>query len=76
MIKNNNVKDYNLFKFVQAILKKLEENKTDKISNELSDKYNELILKREKKINEKDIKNNEDYLKIRLTEANKIYIDL
>ena len=76
MIKNNNVKDYNLFKFDQAILKKLEENKTDKISNELRDKYNELILKKEKKINEKDIKNNEDYLKIRLTEANKRYIDL
>ena len=65
-----------MFKFEQAILKKLEENKTDKISNELRDKYNELILKKEKKINEKDIKNNEDYLKIRLSETNKRYIDL
>ena len=76
IIKNNNVKDYNLFKFDQAIIKKLEENNNDKISNELKDKYNELILKKEKKINEKDIKNNEDYLKLRLTEANKRYIDL
>ena len=76
MIKNNNVKDYNLFKFDQAIIKKLEENNEVKISNELRDKYNELILKKEKKITEKDIKNNEDYLKLRLTEANKRYIDL
>ena len=76
MIKNNNIKDYNLFKFDQGIIKKLEENNKDKMSNELRDKYNELILKKEKKINEKDIKNNEDYLKMRLTEANKRYIDL
>ena len=76
MIKNNNVKDYKLLKFEHAIIKKLEENKKEQISNELKDKYNELILKKEKKLDEKDIKNNEDYLKIRLTDANKRYIDL
>ena len=58
IIKNNNVKDYNLLKFDQAIIKKLGNNK-EQISNDLREKYNELILKKEKKINEKDIKNNE-----------------
>jgi hypothetical protein len=75
IIKNNNVKDYNLLKFDQAIIKKLENNK-EKISNELRNKYNELILKKEKQINEKEIKNNEEYLKLRLTEENKKYKDL
>ena len=75
IIKNNNVKDYNLLKFDQAIIKKLGNNK-EQISNDLREKYNELILKKEKKINEKDIKNNEEYLKLRLTEENKKYKDL
>lgn len=75
IIKNNNVNDYNLLKFDQAIIKKLENNK-EKISNELRNKYNELILKKEKQINEKEIKNNEEYLKLRLTEENKKYKDL
>jgi hypothetical protein len=75
IIKNNNIKDYHLFKFDEDIIKKLENN-NEKLSKELKDKYNELILKREKKINEKDIKNNEEYLKMRLTEQNKKYKDL
>ena len=75
IIKNNNIKDYHLFKFDVEIIKKLEK-KDEKLSKELKDKYNELILKKENKINDKDIKNNEDYLKLRLTEQNKIYKDL
>ena len=75
IIRNNNVKDYRMLKFDQIIIQKLEKKK-EKISNELRDKYNELILKKEKDIAEADIKNNEDYLKLRLTEGNKKYKDL
>ena len=75
IIKNNNVKDYKMLNFEQNIIQKLENNK-GKISNELRDKYNELIIDKEKKIDEKDIKNNEGYLKLRLNEANKKYKDL
>ena len=75
IIKNNNVKDYKMLNFEQNIIQKLENNK-GKISNELRDKYNELIIDKEKKIDEKDIKNNEGYLKLRLNEGNKKYKDL
>ena len=75
ILKNNNIKDYHLFKFDVDIIKKLEK-KDEKFSKELKDKYNELILKKEKNVEEKDIKNNEEYLKLRLTEQNKIYKDL
>ena len=75
IIKNNNVKDYKMLNFEQNIIQKLENNK-GKISNELRDKYNELIIDKEKKIDEKDIKNNEGYLKLRLNEENKKYKDL
>ena len=75
IIKNNNVKDYKMLKFEQAIIQKLENNK-EKISNELRDKFNELILKKEKNISESDIKNNDGYLLLRLTENNKKYKDL
>ena len=75
ILKNNNIKDYHLFKFDVDIIKKLEK-KDEKLSKELKDKYNELILKKEKNVEEKDIKNNEEYLKLRLTEQNKIYKDL
>ena len=76
IINNNKVKDYQLLKFEQGIIKKLEGNDKGKVSNELRDKYNELILKKEKTFNEKDIKNNEEYLNLRLTENNKKYKDL
>ena len=75
IIKNNNVKDYKMLNFEQNIIQKLKNNK-GKISNELRDKYNELIIDKEKKIDEKDIKNNEGYLKLRLNEENKKYKDL
>ena len=75
IIKNNNVKDYKMLNFEQNIIQKLENNK-EKISNELRDKYNELIIDKEKKIDEKDIKNNEGYIKLRLNEENKKYKDL
>ena len=64
-----------MLNFEQNIIQKLENNK-GKISNELRDKYNELIIDKEKKIDEKDIKNNEGYLKLRLNEENKKYKDL
>jgi hypothetical protein len=75
-IKSSNVKDYQLMKFDQGIIKKLEDKNKGKVSNELRDKYNELILKKEKKYDEKDIKNNEEYLKLRLTEDNKRFKEL
>ena len=50
IIKNNNIKDYHLFKFDVEIIKKLEK-KDEKLSKELKDKYNELILKKSKKFN-------------------------
>ena len=76
IINNNKVTDYQLLKFEHAIAKKLEGNDKGKVSNELRDKYNELILKKEKTFNEKDIKNNEEYLKLRLIENNQKYKDL
>ena len=76
IINNSKVKDYQLLKFEHGIAKKLEGNDKGKVSNELRDKYNELILKKEKTFNEKDIKNNEEYLKLRLIENNQKYKDL
>ena len=76
IINNNKVTDYQLLKFEHGIAKKLEGNDKGKVSNELRDKYNELILKKEKTFNEKDIKNNEEYLKLRLIENNQKYKDL
>lgn len=76
IINNSKVKDYQLLKFEHGIAKKLEGNDKGKVSNELRDKYNELILKKEKIFNEKDIKNNEEYLKLRLIENNQKYKDL
>ena len=76
IINNSKVKDYQLLKFEHDIAKKLEGNDKGKVSNELRDKYNELILKKEKIFNEKDIKNNEEYLKLRLIENNQKYKDL
>jgi hypothetical protein len=75
IIKNNNLKDYNLLKFEPAIINKLKDKK-EKVSNELIEKYNELIINKDKKICEKDIKNNEEYLKIRLIDENQKYKDL
>ena len=75
IIKNNNLKDYNLLKFEPAIINKLKDKK-EKVSNELIEKYNELIINKDKKICEKDIKNNEEYLKIRLVDENQKYKDL
>ena len=75
IIKNNNVRDYSFMKFDKDIIKKLKDKK-EKISNELKEKFNELILKKDKTICEKDVKNNEEYLKMRLNEDNKKYKDL
>lgn len=75
IIDYNRIKDYRLMKFDQAIVKKMKEDKKEKASNELREKYNELFLKKGKVFNEKDIKDNGDYLK-RLTEENKRFKDL
>lgn len=75
IIKNNNVRDYSFMKFDKDIIKKLKDKK-EKISNELKEKFNELILKKDKTICEKDVKNNEEYLKMRLNEDNQKYKDL
>ena len=76
-IKNNNVEDYNLLKLAQPIIKKLENNSNnEKVSKELKNKFYELIIQKPKKIGEKDIKNNEDYLKMRLTEENNRFKEL
>lgn len=68
-IKKNNIKEYHLLKLDDAIIKKLG-NKNEKIPTDLKAKYNELIFKRKKQIDEKDIKNNEDYLNSRLIGQN------
>ena len=75
-INNAKVKDYQLMKFDQGIIKKLKDNNKGKVSNELRSKYNELLLKKENYVNEKDIKKNEEYLKLRLTDGNKRFKDL
>lgn len=75
-INNAKVKDYQLMKFDQGIIKKLKDNNKGKVSNELRSKYNELLLKKENSVNEKDIKKNEEYLKLRLTDGNKRFKDL
>lgn len=75
-INNAKVKDYKLMKFDQGIIKKLKDNNKGKVSNELRSKYNELLLKKENSVNEKDIKKNEEYLKLRLTDGNKRFKDL
>lgn len=75
-INNAKVKDYKLMKFDQGIIKKLKDNNKGKVSNELRSKYNELLLKKENYVNEKDIKKNEEYLKLRLTDGNKRFKDL
>ena len=75
-INNAKVKDYQLMKFDQGIVKKLKDNNKGKVSNELRSKYNELLLKKENTVNEKDIKKNEEYLKLRLTDGNKRFKDL
>ena len=77
IIKNKNVEDYNLLKLAQPIIKKLENNSNnEKVTKDLKNKFYELIIQKPKKIGEKDIKNNEDYLKMRLTEENNRFKDL
>ena len=76
LIKDNNITDYHLLNFEDLIIKKLNENiNSDKLEKKKK-KFNELIIKSDKEITSEDIKNNEDYLKKRLTESNKKFKDL
>ena len=76
IIKGNKINDYHLMNFEDLINKKL--NETDKVDNlnDIQKKFNELILINDKEITSEDIKNNEDYLKMRLTEKNNKFKDL
>ena len=57
-------------------MKKLEDNAGNVIKDELREKFNELVIYKDIKIEEKDVKKNEDYLKKRLIDDNKKYMDL
>ena len=76
LIKDNNITDYHLLNFEDLIIKKLNENINSDKLDEIQKKFNELIIKSDKEITSEDIKNNEDYLKKRLTESNKKFKDL
>ena len=76
LIKSNKVEDYNTLKLGKKMIEKLEKKKWEKISNEDKNKFNDLIIKREKNICDKDMKNNDEYLKLRLTEKNNKYKEL
>lgn len=79
-LKSKIVEDYTLLKFDEKLIEKLEKNAEKNIDKEemkkLSNQYNELISEKTKKIEIKDIKANENYLKERLTNKNKKYDDL
>ena len=76
LIKDNNIRDYQLLNFLNLISKKLsEDNKADNLI-ETQKKFNDLIIKKEEELKTEDIKNKEEYLNIRLTEKNKKFKDL
>ena len=76
LIKDNNIRDYQLLNFLNLISKKLsEDNKADNLI-ETQKKFNDLIIKKEEEVKTEDIKNKEEYLNIRLTEKNKKFKDL
>jgi len=76
LIKDNNIRDYQLLNFLNLISKKLsEDNKADNLI-ETQKKFSELIIKKEEEVKTEDIKNKEEYLNIRLTEKNKKFKDL
>ena len=76
LIKDNNIRDYQLLNFLNLISKKLsEDNKADNLI-ETQKKFNDLIIKKEEELKTEDIKNKEEYLNMRLTEKNKKFKDL
>ena len=76
LIKDNNIRDYQLLNFLNLISKKLsEDNKADNLI-ETQKKFSELIIKKEEEVKTEDIKNKEEYLNMRLTEKNKKFKDL
>lgn len=79
LFKNNIIGDNLLVQFENLIIKKLENNITKKDNNEIkkvNEQFNELIIPKASQIDERDIKNNENYLMQRLTERNKRYNEL
>ena len=68
--------EHSLLNFEKPIMKKLEDNAGNVIKDELREKFNELVIYKDIKIEEKDVKKNEDYLKKRLIDDNKKYMDL
>ena len=76
LIKDNNINDYHLLNFEDLIIKKLDENINVENLSEIQKKFNELIIHKDKEIASEDIKNNEEYLKVKLTEKNKKFKDL
>ena len=76
LIKDNNITDYHLLNFEEIITKKLDENINVDNLSEIQMKFNELIIHKEKEITSEDIKNNEEYLKLKLIEKNNKFKDL
>jgi hypothetical protein len=75
IVKNSKIDDYDKMKFKEKIEKKFKDIKDDN-SGEEKRKFMDLIIKYEKDIEEKDIKNNEDYLKNVLCAQNKKFEEL
>lgn len=75
-VKENGIVDYKLLNFQDLIIKKLNENVENDKFDETQKKYNELIIIKRKEVASSDIKNNEEYLKTRLTENNNKFKDL
>ena len=76
LIKDINITDYNSLNLLTSITKKISESNQIDNLNEIQSKFSELIIKKEKVITSEDIKNKDEYLKLRLTEKNKKFKDL
>ena len=76
LIKDINITDYNSLNLLTSITKKISESNQIDNLNEIQSKFSELIIKKEKDITSEDIKNKDEYLKLRLTEKNKKFKDL
>ena len=76
LIKESNINDYKSLNFEQLISKKISENNCGDNLVETQKKFSELIIKKDKNLASEEIKNKEDYLKMKITENNQRFKDL
>ena len=76
LIKESNINDYKSLNFEQLISKKISENNCGENLVETQKKFSELIIKKDKNLASEEIKNKEDYLKMKITENNQRFKDL